>query len=67
LAFRILDAIVNRYFKLIISLQVAFNHNGIIQVTIPVKPIFGVGNALRCTIMIPFGWMAVDVLEFANV
>ena len=34
---------------------------------IPVKPIFGVGNAVRCAILIPFDWMMVDSADSADV
>jgi len=39
----------------------------IIQVAIPVKPIFSVRNSFRCTILITFGWMTVDFLYLENI
>jgi len=39
----------------------------IIQVTIPVKPIFCVGNALRFTTVITFHWMIVNWFDMADI
>jgi len=53
-AFRILDAIVLLYIRFNIYLAIIFAVIWIIQVAIPVKPIFSIWNVFRCTILISF-------------
>ena len=66
-AFQSLDAIVPLYIRFIICLPVVFARVCIIQVTIPVKPIFVVRNAFRCTILITLGWVTVYASDSAEI
>jgi len=66
-AFPSIDAIVCLYIGFIICLTVRFTVVWIVQVTIPVQLIFGVGNAFRCTILHTVGWMAAHWCELADV
>jgi len=65
--FRILAATVLLYVGFIVCLRVVFTVNLIFAVTIPVKPIFSVPNAFRCTVRITFSWIAVDPSDLADI
>jgi len=65
-AFQSLDAIAWLYIGFILCLAVLFAVVWIIHVTIPVSAIFDVGKSFRCTIVITFGWMAVDSFVSAH-
>jgi len=66
-AFRILNAIVGVYIRFIIRCTIIFDVIWIIQVAIPVQPIIGVRNALRCAIVVAFHWMTVDSPDSADI
>jgi len=66
-AFRIHDAIVLLHISFIVCLPVIFAVIWIIQVTIPVKRILGVGNTFRCTILITLSWMMVDSPDLVDI
>jgi len=63
----ILNAVVQFHIWFIICLPVVFAVVWIIQVPIPVKPIFSVWNAIRWAIHITFGRMAVDSFDSADI
>ena len=63
--FWIPTAVVQLHIGVILCLPVVFAVIWIIQVPIPVKPIFGVWNAFRRAILIIFGRMAVDFFDLA--
>jgi len=63
----ILTAIVQFHIWCIVRLPGVFAVIWIIQVPIPVKPIFGVWNAFRWTILVTFSRMAVDSLDSADI
>jgi len=63
----ILDAIILLYIRFIVCLLIIIALILIIQVTIPVKPILGVGNASRCNILFTFSWMTVDSSDSADI
>jgi len=66
-AFWILDAIVKLSIGFVICLPFIFTHIWIIQVTVPVQPIFFARNAFRCTMLITFSCMAVNSLVLADI
>ena len=55
------------FITFVVYFPVLFGHIFIIQVTITVKPISSVGNAVRCTILTTFGWMTVESLDSADI
>jgi len=65
--FQSFNAILNLDICFVVCLPVVIDHVWFIQVTIPVKPIFGVGNSLRCTIIITFGWLMVDSFDLVDI
>jgi len=64
-ASRIFHAIVSLYIRFDVSLPVVFVLIWIIQVNIPVKPIFSVQNAFRGTVFIPLSWITVESVYLA--
>jgi len=66
-AFWILDAIVLRYIGFNVCHAIIFTDIWIMQVPIPVKPMFGVWNAFRGGILINFDWMTVDSSDWAGI
>jgi len=65
--FRILDAIIVLYIGSTVCLLVIISLIWLMKVTIPVKPILCVGNALRCTLLMTFGWMMVDIFDSVDI
>jgi len=65
-AFQILNNIVQLYIKFIICLAIMFALTCIIQVTPLVKPIFSVGSAFKCAILISICLMMVDLFYSAD-
>jgi len=61
------DSVFYPYFRFIVCLLVVLAVIWIIQVTIPLKPIFGVRKASRCTILTTFDRMAVDSFDSADI
>jgi len=66
-AFGILDAICLLYNTFIVCRVIVFTVIWIIQVTIPVQPIFGVQNAFTCTNLITSDWMTVASSDAAGI
>jgi len=66
-AFRILDAIVSLHIRLNICRAIVSTVICMIQVAIPVKPIFGGRDGFRCAILINFNWMTVDSSDLADI
>ena len=66
-ALRILDAVALLYIWFIVCLTVDFALIWIIRVTVPVQPIFSIGYAFGCTVVIAFDSMMVDSLYSANI
>ena len=65
--FWILTAVVQFHIWFIVCLPVVFAVIWIIQVLIPVKPIFGVWNAFRWTILVTFRRMALDLFDLVDI
>jgi len=65
--FWILTALVQFHIWFIVCLPVVFAVIWIIQVPIPVQPIFSDWNDFRWTILITFGRMAVDLFDSADI
>jgi len=61
------DAIVEHHVRFIVCLPVIVAVISIIQVTIAVKPIFGVRNGFRCTMFITFCWIVVNAVGLAHI
>jgi len=66
-AFQIPDAIVLLYNRFIVCRAIVFNVIWIIQVPIPVKPIFGVWDVFRHAILITFAWMTFDLCDLVDI
>jgi len=66
-AFQILDAIVVLCIGFIVRCTILFTVIWIIQVAIPVKPIIGIRNAIRCAIIVALDWMTVDSPDSADI
>jgi len=66
-AFRMLDSSVLPNSRFNICCAIVFTDIWIIQVAIPVKPIFVVRNALRWAIRISFDWMTVESSDSADI
>jgi len=67
LAIRMVDAIVVLYIIVIVRSAILFAGSWIIQVTMPVSPIFSVRNAFWCTILGTLDWMTVDSPNMADI
>jgi len=65
--FWIITAVVQCHIRFSVWHPVVFAVVWIIQVPIPVKPIFVVWNTFRWTILITFGRMAVESCHFADI
>jgi len=66
-AFRSLDVFASLFNGFIVCLIVVFTLFWIIQLTIPVQPIVGIGNTFRCAILVTFSCLIVDSSESANI
>jgi len=65
--FWILTAGIQIQIRFIVSIPVIFAGGWIMQVPIPVKPIFGVWNAFGWAILINLSWIAVDSFDLADI
>jgi hypothetical protein len=65
-AFRIFHPTAWHYVGLIIYITFVIPLVLIIQITSPKKSDFGVGNARQCAMLITFGWIMVDLSQFAE-
>jgi len=64
-AFRSLTSIVWLYLAFFVLLTALFAVLRIIQITM--QPIFSLGNAFSCTVLIAIGWMTVDSFDSADI